>query len=171
MDKEVPRSGTILHVYRLQNGNAEDMVKVLMNLPKDTKDPKAAPAAAAPAAAARPLSLSKDVNVVADKATNTLIITANRDDYRTLEEVIRQLDEPRPMVYIEALIMEVSVNKNFNIGVEWRGLKDIGNAEPLGSGAERDRSGDGRFHRVIDHSPGERDDGGRDRCPPVSPWG
>ena len=29
------------------------------------------------------------------------------------------------MVYIEALIMEVSVTKNFNIGVEWRGLKEI----------------------------------------------
>ena len=127
MDKEVPQSGTSLHVYRLQNGNAEEMVKVLMNLPKDTRDPKAAAAAAAvPAAAAgRGVSLSKDVNVVADKATNTLIITANRDDYRTLEGIIRQLDEPRPMVYIEALIMEVSVTKNFNIGVEWRGLKEI----------------------------------------------
>ena len=126
MDKEVPQSGTSLHVYRLQNGNAEEMVKVLMNLPKDTRDPKAAAAAAAvPAAAGRGVSLSKDVNVVADKATNTLIITANRDDYRTLEGIIRQLDEPRPMVYIEALIMEVSVTKNFNIGVEWRGLKEI----------------------------------------------
>ena len=125
MDKEVPQSGTSLHVYRLQNGNAEEMVKVLMNLPKDTRDPKAAPAAAVPAAAGRAVSLSKDVNVVADKATNTLIITASRDDYRTLEGIIRQLDEPRPMVYIEALIMEVSVTKNFNIGVEWRGLKEI----------------------------------------------
>jgi general secretion pathway protein D len=104
-----------------------------MNLPKDTKDPKAAPTGA-PAAAGRGVSLSKDVNVVADKATNTLIITASRDDYKTLEEIIRQLDEPRPMVYIEALIMEVSVNKNFNIGVEWRGLKDIGNGSLSGLG-------------------------------------
>jgi general secretion pathway protein D len=133
MDKEIPRSGTILHVYRLQNGNAEDMTKVLMNLPKDTKDPKAAPVAAP--MAGRSVSLSKDVNVVADKATNTLIITASRDDYKTLEEIIRQLDEPRPMVYIEALIMEVSVNKNFNIGVEWRGLKDVGNASLSGLGS------------------------------------
>ena len=134
MDKEIPRSGTILHVYRLQNGNAEDMTKVLMNLPKDTKDPKAGAPAAAPAAG-RGVSLSKDVNVVADKSTNTLIITASRDDYKTLEEIIRQLDEPRPMVYIEALIMEVSVTKNFNVGVEWRGLKDVGNASLSGLGA------------------------------------
>jgi len=126
MDKEVPRSGAILHVYRLQNGNAEDLVKVLMNIPKDVKDPKQT--------GMTPV-LSKDVNVVADKATNTLIITANRDDYRTIEGVIRQLDVPRPMVYIEALIMEVSVNKNFNIGVEWRGLKDAGSLTGLGSNA------------------------------------
>jgi general secretion pathway protein D len=132
MDKEIPRSGTILHVYRLQNGNAEEMTKVLMNLPRDTKDPKAAPAPTP--ATAKAVALSKDVNVVADKATNTLIITASRDDYKTLEEIIRQLDEPRPMVYIEALIMEVSVNKNFNIGVEWRGLKDVGNGSLSGLG-------------------------------------
>ncbi len=126
MDKDIPRSGSSLNVYRLQNGNAEDMVKVLMNLPKevskDPKDPKQAGAAKTPV-------LSKDVNVVADKATNTLIITADREDYKVLEGVIQKLDVPRPMVYIEALIMEVSVNKNFKVGVEWRGLKDIGSAD------------------------------------------
>jgi general secretion pathway protein D len=132
MDKEIPRSGTTLHVYRLQNGNAEEMSKVLMNLPKDTRDPKA-PVAAVPAAG-RVAALSKDVNVVADKATNTLIVTASRDDYRVVEEVIRKLDAPRPMVYIEALIMEVSVNKRFDIGVEWRGLRDIGSGELKGLG-------------------------------------
>ncbi|MEW6333770.1 MAG: type II secretion system secretin GspD [Thermodesulfobacteriota bacterium] len=131
MDKDIPRSGSTLHVYRLQNGNAEDLVKVLMNLPRETKDPKAPPAAAQ---AGKAVALSRDVNVVADKATNTLIITADRDDYRVIEGVIRKLDEPRPMVYIEALIMEVSVNKNFNIGVEWRGLRDIGSGDLKGLG-------------------------------------
>ena len=56
MDKDIPRSGNSLNVYRLQNGNAEDMVKVLMNLPKEvSKDPKA------PAQAAKTPVLSKDV--------------------------------------------------------------------------------------------------------------
>ncbi|MBM4312714.1 MAG: type II secretion system protein GspD [Deltaproteobacteria bacterium] len=135
MDKDIPRSGASIHVYRLQNGSAEDLTKVLMNLPRDTKDPKAPAAPAQAAATGRAAALSKDVNVVADKATNTLIITASRDDYRVVAEVIRKLDEPRPMVYIEALIMEVSVNKNFNIGVEWRGLRDIGSGELKGLGS------------------------------------
>ena len=72
--------------------------------------------------------------MVADKATNTLIITADRDDYRIIEDVIRKLDIPRPMVYIEALIMEVSVTKSFNIGVEWRGLREVGTADISGLG-------------------------------------
>ncbi len=134
MDKDIPRVGSMLHVYRLQNGNAEDMVKVLMNLPKETTTTtQPARPGQVPAVAKTPV-LSKDLNVVADKATNTLIINADRDDYRIIEGVIQKLDVPRPMVYIEALIMEVSVAKNFNIGVEWRGLKDVGNADLKGLG-------------------------------------
>jgi len=147
MDKDIPRSGVSLHVYRLQNGDAEDMAKVLMNIPRETKDVKTPPPAAAPGApaAAKTTLLSKDVNVLADKATNTLIITADREDYRVLAGVIQKLDVPRPMVYIEALIMEVSVNKAFAIGVEWRGLKDIGSGALRGLGADATGLGMGGF--------------------------
>ncbi|TFG93581.1 MAG: type II secretion system protein GspD [Syntrophobacterales bacterium] len=110
LDKDVPRGEERLRVYRLENADAEELAKVLMNLPsqdkKDETKGKAPP-------------LSKDINIIPDKATNTLIITAERDDYNVLEGVIKQLDIPRPMVYIEALIMEVNVGKGLNLGVEW----------------------------------------------------
>ena len=77
-----------------------------MNLPKETTTTKQPAQAGAAAAVAKTPVLSKDLNVVADKATNTLKITADRDDYRMIEGVIQKLDAPRPMVYIEALIME-----------------------------------------------------------------
>jgi general secretion pathway protein D len=51
---------------------------------------------------------------------------AEREDYKVIENIIKQLDVPRPMVYIEALIMEVNANKDFKLGVEWRGLKETG---------------------------------------------
>lgn len=117
MDKDVPKSDAMLRVYRLQNAVAEDLAKVLMNIPKDTK---------APDQKGKSPLLSKDVQVTADKATNTLIITANKNDYKVLEDVIKSLDVSRPMVYIEALIMEVSATKDFQVGVEWRGIKDTG---------------------------------------------
>ena len=110
LDRDVPRGEERLRVYRLENADAEELAKVLMNLPsQETKDTGKGTA---------PL-LSKDINIIPDKATNTLIITAERDDYNVLEGVIKQLDIPRPMVYIEALIMEVNVGKGLNLGVEW----------------------------------------------------
>ncbi|MBN1380505.1 MAG: type II secretion system secretin GspD [Deltaproteobacteria bacterium] len=157
MDREIPQAGTLLHIYRLQNANAEDLAKVLMNLPKDSKD--AAQKGKSPV-------LSKEVNVIPDKATNTLIITAERADYLILEDVIKKLDVPRPMVYIEALIMEVSLNKDFKLGVEWSALKDTGkitdlytvdsagSAIPARSGAFISSSGSGTVMPGYDASTG-----------------
>ena len=45
---------------------------------------------------------------------------AGKEDYLVLDEIIKKLDVPRAMVYIESLIMEVNVNKDFNLGVEWQ---------------------------------------------------
>ena len=69
--------------------------------------------------------VSKEVQILADKATNTLIITASPADYRVLEDVIRSLDVSRSMVYLEALIMEVDITKNFQLGVEWRFMNSV----------------------------------------------
>jgi len=65
--------------------------------------------------------ISKDMKIMADKETNSLIITAPRDEYAVLKNVIEKLDIPRRMVYIEALIMEVKMDKSFEIGVQWGG--------------------------------------------------
>jgi len=127
MDKEVPKGDAMLRVYRLQNAVAEDLAKVLMSIPKDAKDP---------AQKGKSTLLAKDVQVAADKATNTLIITASKDDYKVLEDVIQSLDVSRPMVYIEALIMEVNATKDFKVGVEWRGIRDTGHVSGFeGSGS------------------------------------
>jgi len=122
LDKDIPRGEANMNVYRLQNANAEDLAKILMNLPKD---PKAAATAQSSGEKGKAPVLSKDVVILADKATNSLIITAARDDFKVLSDVISKLDVPRTMVYIEALIMEVSVNKNFQVGVEWRTMQSV----------------------------------------------
>jgi len=119
LDREIPRGEDKIRVYRLQNADAEELTKVLMNLPSKKDEKAATEKGTAPV-------VSKNVNVVSDKATNSLIITADRDDYLVLEEVIRKLDIPRPMVYIEALIMEVNVDKKFDMGVEWTGGEKAG---------------------------------------------
>jgi general secretion pathway protein D len=116
LDKPVPRGEGDIHVYYLQNANAEDLQKVLMAIP--SKEIKEQEKGKAPV-------VSKDVQIVADKATNSLVITAKKHDYLVLEDIIKKLDIPRSMVYLEALIMEVNVDKEFRLGVEWMGMEDF----------------------------------------------
>jgi len=111
LDKRMPRGKEKIHVYYLENAVAEDLAKVLQMLP--TKK-----AAAAKGKKVAPV-VSGETKIAADKATNSLIIMADRDDYLTLEEVIKKLDIPRSMVYIECLIMEVNAEKGFTLGTEW----------------------------------------------------
>jgi general secretion pathway protein D len=116
LDKEIPRGEGDIHVYYLQNANAEDLAKVLTALPSGEKEQ--AKKGKAPV-------ISKEVQIVADKATNSLVITAKKHDYLVLEDIIKKLDIPRRMVYLEALIMEVNVDKEFRLGVEWMGMEDF----------------------------------------------
>jgi general secretion pathway protein D len=60
------------------------------------------------------------VQINADKATNSLIIMADKEDYDVVEAVIKKLDIPRSMVYIESLIMEVNATKSLDLGVQWQ---------------------------------------------------
>ncbi len=111
LDKKTPRGEEKIRVYYLENATAEDLAKVLQEIPQKqsstVRGKKLAPV------------LSSKIRITADKATNSLIIMADKEDYQVLEEIIRKIDIPRSMVYIEALIMEVNVNKNFRIGAEW----------------------------------------------------
>lgn len=118
LDKETPRGQAKIHVYYLEHAKAEDLAQVLQDIPK--KD------AAGKAEAGKPTApvVSGNVRITADKATNSLIIMADMEDYVVLQEIIRKIDIPRSMVYIEALIMEVNVNKDFRLGTQFQAGED-----------------------------------------------
>ncbi len=128
VDKETPRGKGKIHVYYCKNATAEELAKVLQEVPtKETgaaKGKKAAPVVAG------------NVRISADKATNSLIIMADKEDYMVLEDVIRKLDIPRSMVYIEALLMEVDMSTSLNIGIDWTafGSASLGGKETLVGG-------------------------------------
>jgi general secretion pathway protein D len=111
LDKEAPQGSERVRVYYLENASAEELVKVLQEMPKKKTTVKKGKQQAS--------AISENVKITADKATNSLIITAKKEDYAVLEDIIRKLDIPRAMVYIEALIMEVNVTKDFRLGTEW----------------------------------------------------
>jgi len=111
MDKEVPKGKEKIRVFYLENASAEELAKVLQTL--STKQ-----STTATGKKATPV-ISGKIRITADKSTNSLVILAEKEDYIVLEEIIKKLDIPRAMVYIESLIMEVNIDKDFNLGTEW----------------------------------------------------
>ena len=115
LDLPTPRGTSSVHVVKLDNAVAEDLASVLSGLAEkgasDTK--KGDPV------------ISKNAKIVADKATNSLVVTAEPDEFAALREIIDQLDRPRKQVFVEALIMDVTTSKAQSLGVSWTAGGDI----------------------------------------------
>src|SRR5262249_9447278 len=62
------------------------------------------------------------ISIVADKPTNSLVITAPPEAYALIKEIIQKLDVRRSQVLVESLIAEVTLNKAQQLGVEWRAI-------------------------------------------------
>jgi len=114
LDQEVPKGKEKIHVFYLEYATSEELAKVLQAMSSSKTSRAKGPS--------RVPLVSEKVVITPDKATNSLIIMADKDDYIVLEEIIKKLDIPRSMVYIECLIMEVNISKNFNIGATWSAL-------------------------------------------------
>ena len=197
LDVNPPLSTSRIHVYRLKNAQALEMVQVLNNLLNGGSSPStlspstgkgslgrssfnqrcqwrqlrlrrdgrrlrqqrsfpAAPASAVPAAAAvsaaptarrlrrrrrwwsqqsrlvsgssgpasassagKSIDFSYPVNITADPATNAMVVSASPQDWQTLTAVIDDLDIPRVQMFVQAVIVEVSAERQRELGVNF----------------------------------------------------
>ncbi len=71
------------------------------------------------AAAGGSPNVDASVTIWADVATNALVITAPPKIMKSLMAVIDKLDIRRAQVQVEAIIVEIDVNKSSNLGVQW----------------------------------------------------
>lgn len=102
-------------VYKLKHANATDLAAVLTNLVARSQTvAQAAPGVRPPI---RPLTeFEAPVQVFADKATNSIIVSATKLAYSRIQSVIRDLDSRRKQVFVEAVILEVAVDRLRQIG-------------------------------------------------------
>jgi len=63
--------------------------------------------------------LSSDVKVIADDRINALLIMACKADMDLIEDVISKVDIALSQVLIEVVIIEVDLNDNFKMGIDW----------------------------------------------------
>ncbi len=106
-----------VYVYKLKNANATDLAAVLTNLVARSQTvAQIAPGVRPPI---RPLTeFEAPVQVFADKPTNSIIISATKSAYSQLQSVIRDLDAKRKQVFVEAVILEVQVDRLRQIGTD-----------------------------------------------------
>lgn len=105
--------GTI-HVHYLKNATAKEVAEVLSNLVSDGGGGDKKGGEIKKGA----VHLEGGVKVSADEGTNALVITASPKDFQTLvDSVISKLDIPRRQVYLEAVVMELTVNKTRSLGL------------------------------------------------------
>src|SRR3954454_899075 len=60
-----------------------------------------------------------NVRITADVTNNAVLVYANAESQRVVEQTIRQIDRPQRQIAIEATIAEVTLNDQLNYGVQY----------------------------------------------------
>jgi general secretion pathway protein D len=123
-------AGAGIHVVSLKNAEAEALAKILTQIPTgraSQRDGSRAAVRRGAGAAATAVQAGEDsATVVADTASNSLIISATESAYRQLRKVIDRLDERKAQVFIESLLVEVQSDVAAEFGIQWMGgLDDV----------------------------------------------
>lgn len=104
-------------VYKLKHANATDLAAVLTNLVARSQTvAQITPGVRPPI---RPLTeFEAPVQVFADKATNSIIVSSTKNAWTHIHAVIHDLDVRRKQVFVEAVILEVQVDRLRQIGTD-----------------------------------------------------
>lgn len=105
---DVPSRTENFHVYKLHNADAKTVAEQLSQI-----------LAVAAKLSADPKSGATPTTVVPDLPTNSLIFTANQEQFDSLKEILTQLDTQPKQVLLRGMIAEVNLNKLNSAGIDW----------------------------------------------------
>ncbi len=120
LDVSIEGEGQV-RVFRLQHADAEEMATTLNNITGGGR------AAGGQGSSNRGQNavFEGQVRITADKPTNGLVITSSPRDYLAVRRVIDELDRSRRQVFIEAVIVELQVNRTSRMGLNFHGALPI----------------------------------------------
>ena len=99
-----------MYVYKVQHILAEQVVPILNEIYKEEIE----------AIRKTPPSVSKkELKIIADAATNSVIIKATESDYFRIRDILDEMDASPQQVLIEVVIAEVKLNENLQYGVQY----------------------------------------------------
>ena len=98
------------YIYKMQHILAEQVAPILNEVFKDEiEEIKKSP----------PSISKKELKMIADPGTNSLIIRATESDYYRIKGIIDEMDSTPQQVLIEEVIAEVVLNNNLRYGVQY----------------------------------------------------
>jgi general secretion pathway protein D len=126
-----------IHVYYCENANCDELAQTIGSVTgiavsgvtgSRTRPRTSTPVPTAPGGAGQPLTgpnllFEGEVRMNFDRPTNALIVVSSLKDYQALRRVIELLDSPRKQVFVEAMILEVTLDKERDLGASWHGIK------------------------------------------------
>ena len=124
LDQAPSRERSHINVYYLENADAETLATTLNEILTGIRS-QARTAKEARAGQQAPVT-TENVSITADKPTNSLIINATPEDYEILKDIIARLDIKRKQVFVEALILELSMDATKQLGTSLQGAVKTG---------------------------------------------
>jgi general secretion pathway protein D len=123
--KVAPSEGSgRLHVIPLQYADAEGMAKTLQSITGGGGTSRAGSNRGFPSFGDQQAVFQGDIKIAADKATQSIVVTASPQDFLTVKKVVEQLDLPRDQVFIEALLLEMRLDDRNGYGTSFVSAKN-----------------------------------------------
>lgn len=134
-----PTSRSQIYVYRLEHAKAVDVAGVLTDLSQQSSSAggqgqqrgpqgqqgrvaatrlqsRGAEAANTGEGATGAVAVfDSGLRIAPDENTNALVVIASKDDYAVIESVIKQLDQQRRQVFVEAVVLELTSTDSFDV--------------------------------------------------------
>ncbi len=120
LDEKADLGRAGVHVYYLEHAEADGLSETLNKIIAGAKKGQTAKQDSHTA------EIFGDVAITADKPTNALIVNATAEDYENVQALIMQLDIKRKQVFVEALILELSMDALMDLGTSLQGAVDTG---------------------------------------------
>ena len=114
-----PAQERMTQIYRLRNAQAADIQAALDNFLSQERQRMQSILGTEGMGAAQRI-LEREVAIVAEATSNTLLLSASPRYFKTVEGMIQELDQPPPQVLIQVLLAEVTLDDTNELGMDWQ---------------------------------------------------
>jgi general secretion pathway protein D len=80
--------------------------------------------------------LEREVAIVAEENTNTLLLSASPRYFGTIEGMIEELDKAPPQVLIQVLLAEVTLDDTTELGIDWNYTETFNSSPTVSTGTD-----------------------------------